>query len=294
QNRTGSVVAYAQNARDAAHHHQECRHRAQGAYPLVSSDPAGDRRTAINQRRDAGTVLIEDGAQLVREPLFIRHGHAVTPPSKATCADATSGPLIAASARSFASALLVWLFTVPMLQPSVSATCASVMSSKNRSTRTARWRDGRRPSAGQSRDRSSTVAVPSAIAASGRSPWVTSRVQSRRRHETNVVAMILRTYASGASSSRGHANHAFISAVCSRSSASPQSRVSRYATRRSRGDRVTTNSSYPVRSAIGRLSSSSTVSQPLRSCSCPLYAVASPDGCPIEVSNLYRWDELGK
>ena len=64
-----------------------------------------------------------------------------------------------------------------------------------------------------------------------------------------MLNMILRTYASGWLSSRDQANQALASAVCSRSSAAAQSRVSRYAARSSRGDRVTTNSSYSAGSA---------------------------------------------
>src|SRR6185369_11258386 len=71
------------------------------------------------------------------------------------------------STRSRASARLAWLFTVPAEQPRMFATWASVMSSKYRSTTTARCPAGRRPSARHTASRSSTVSV--SLAASGRS-----------------------------------------------------------------------------------------------------------------------------
>lgn len=57
--------------------------------------------------------------------------------------------------------------------------------------------------------------------------------------------MIRRTYGSGSPSMRRHASQARASAVCSRFSASAQSRVSRKAVRNSRGERVTTKTSKP-------------------------------------------------
>jgi hypothetical protein len=73
-----------------------------------------------------------------------------------------------------------------------------------------------------------------------------------RRHQVAyVVASTRRTYGSGGPSIRAQANQHLANAVCSRSSASPWSPVSRYAVRSSAGDRVATNSSNPLRSAIG-------------------------------------------
>ena len=73
-----------------------------------------------------------------------------------------------------------------------------------------------------------------------------------------MLNMILRMYASGWSSRRDQANQALASAVCSRSSAAAESRVSRYAARSSRGDRVTTNSSYSAVLGTGTLPPSRT------------------------------------
>ena len=66
----------------------------------------------------------------------------------------------AGSIRSFASALLVWLLTVPGETPSSRAVSASLRSSTKRSTITARCRRGSRPIAVQRSWRWSAVVVP--------------------------------------------------------------------------------------------------------------------------------------
>ncbi len=94
--------------------------------------------------------------------------------------------------RSLASALLVWLFTVPGEMPSSRAVSASLRSSTKRSTITARWRRGSRPIAVQRSCRSSS-GLPGTGSGSGRSACACSPFHFRRHHDENVLTRILRT-----------------------------------------------------------------------------------------------------
>src|SRR6478735_7401724 len=162
---------------------------------------------------------------------------------------------------------------------------ASVRSSKNRSTTTARCLRGSRPSATQ---RSWRVSGPDPVTGhgSGRSPVGRSPRHLRRPQVASVLTRILRTYCSGWSSSRRHANHALLSPVCSRSSASAGSPVTRNAVRSSRSEHTTTNSSKSGRVSLrvltGALRSMTGAPMPLLlpGRHTTIYHLAARFGCP--------------
>jgi hypothetical protein len=97
------------------------------------------------------------------------------------------------SVRSFATARETVLLTVPWLTPRTSATSASVMSSKNRSTTAARIRCGSRLIARCSASCISLVTVASATGWSGRSSVGYSSTLRRRHQEMWVFTMARRT-----------------------------------------------------------------------------------------------------
>ncbi len=93
---------------------------ARGAATAYDAGPAVDRGDPGGGgiTRDVVRVLVERGAQVVERV------HRVSSPVSSVRSSSDG------SIRSEASALLVWLLTVPTAMPSRSAVCASVRSSK--------------------------------------------------------------------------------------------------------------------------------------------------------------------
>ncbi len=116
-------------------------------------------------------VLVQGGPKLGDVHVFS--------PSVPLCESAGRPSLRVSSTRSRASARDVWLFTVPIEQSSRRAVSASLRSSKNRNTITARWPRDRWPSAVH---RSWRALESSTYAVSGRSPVGRSPFHRRRHH----------------------------------------------------------------------------------------------------------------
>ena len=136
----------------------------------------------------------------------------------------------------------VWLLTVPVEQPSVSATCSTDRSATNRSTSTARCPGGTASSADRSAMRSSDPASACATV-SGSSATTCSRARPRRFVSRKTLVRTVRRYASTVSM-RTFAQRAYIftNAVCAISSASGHEPHMANAIRRAPSKRAEKNS----------------------------------------------------
>ena len=145
--------------------------------PRPSRLPRHRRRPRDDAPRDG---LVRQPHQRRSEVVPVHHQLS---PSRSTWT--SRSPAGASKARSSATALAFWLLTVPTVTPSSSAVCASLRSSRWRSTTTARRRGGSVSRAAIRTWRTATAGARSAAdgsAGSSRSARDTSRRPGRRRH----------------------------------------------------------------------------------------------------------------
>src|SRR5262249_37678267 len=192
-----------------------------GVDQLVEVDPA--RRWLADRRVQGVSQLFHDISSRLR-----------TGPSRA---------------RNESSARAVWLFTVPVAQPSTSAVSSTERSQKNRRTRTARRRAGSSLRRARKAIRSAR-SCPDGLTESGSTARLCSRRHGRRRSSSQARSSVRRAYASMLSivDTRRQCRNSLTSAVDTRSSAVCQSPQSRYAVRRSWSIRPATYSRYPATS----------------------------------------------